>query len=141
MGESTKNTNFWLVVEDQEAEFLLLNRACLRLEPPPTVHWVPDGLEAQRYLAGVGEFGDRNRFPLPRLIISDLKMPRMDGFELLAWIKRQPSLSAIPFVVFTSSDLHQDRARAQELGVEAYLLKPTDSRVLVGVLEALSGAR
>jgi CheY-like chemotaxis protein len=91
-------------------------------------------MEARDYLTGAVPFGDWQGFPLPALILSDIKMPRFDGFELLEWVKLQPHLSNIPFVILTSSDLQTDLARADEFGADQYLVKPVDFGAFVAVL-------
>jgi two-component system, chemotaxis family, response regulator Rcp1 len=109
----------WLVAEDEENDFLLLRRACRRLEPEPVLFRVKDGMEAVNYLSGrtAGRV-------LPELILADLKMPRMNGLELLAWCKRDAVLRKVPFIMLTSSNADQDRSKAAELGVDEYLVKP-----------------
>src|SRR4051794_1862115 len=102
----------WLVAEDRPDDFLLLEHACAQIRPRPQLFWVKDGSEAQSYLSGEGRFSDREAFPLPDLILSDVKMPRLDGFELLAWVKAQPLLASIPFIMLTSSPLDCDQDRA-----------------------------
>jgi CheY-like chemotaxis protein len=128
------SARLWLAVENGADEFYLLQRVCLSFSPQPKLYWARDGIEARDYLAGAGPFGDRHRFPLPILILSDIKMPRFDGFELLEWVKLQPHLSKIPFVILTSSNLQADVARADEFGADQYLVKPVDFGAFVVVL-------
>lgn len=112
------NEDWWLVVEDHEDEFILMRRACARaLAPSPRLEWQSDGIAAVEYL--------KQRTDPPRLIVSDLKMPRMDGFELLAWAARQPFLRATPFVMLSNSGQGDDQRRALELGADGYWVKPT----------------
>ena len=129
------STNLWLVVEDGEDDFLLLQRACSRLTPPPRLHWAKDGLEAKAYLARVGAYADRKEFPLPALILSDLKMPLMDGLELLDWVKHNRRLSEIPFILLTCSNARRDLDRAHELGADDYVVKPTELADLAKLLD------
>ncbi len=128
----------WLVAEDNDDDFILLQRACSRIAPAPKLHRAKNGIEAQCYLAGMGAFAKRSLYPLPALILSDLKMPRMDGFELLAWVKSQVVLGRIPFVFLTCSMLERDRDRANELGANGYLVKPTNSVAFGCILQAVS---
>jgi DNA-binding response OmpR family regulator len=88
-------------------------------------HSVRDGAEAVEYLEGVGKFADRKEFPLPSVILLDLKMPRMNGFDFLEWMKHAPdNLCATPVVVMSSSDSAEDVSRAYRLGANAYMVKP-----------------
>ena len=98
-----------LVVEDNEDDFFLLRRALDKNEISNPVHWVKDGIEAIEYLSGKGKFGDRSQYPVPKVVIVDLKMPRLSGLELLEWIKQQqPELSLLPVLVMSSSNLPED---------------------------------
>jgi CheY-like chemotaxis protein len=69
------------------------------------------------------------------LILSDIKLHRLDGLELLEWVRLQPHLSKIPFVILTCSDLQADRARAVEFGADEYLVKPLEFRALATLLD------
>jgi len=69
----------WLVAEDTEDDFLLLQRACTRLSPAPKLQRASNGAEAQQYLAGEGPFNNRDAYPLPSMVVSDINMPLMDG--------------------------------------------------------------
>src|SRR5204862_7591360 len=88
------------------------------------LHVVTDGREATEYLAGTKKFADRAQFPLPSLMLLDLKMPFANGFEVLTWIQSQPALKELPIVVLTSSAEERDRKRAAELGAKGYFVKP-----------------
>src|SRR4051812_19738005 len=87
---------------------------------------VRDGEEALHYLSGEGRYSNRAEYPLPELILLDLKMPKVDGFELVRWIRRQPGFASIPVVVLTSSDAIRDVNRAYALGANSFLVKPLD---------------
>jgi CheY-like chemotaxis protein len=99
---------------------------------------VGDGAEAIDYLRGVDDYADRERFPLPVLILMDLKMPRVDGFEFLAWLRREPGLKIIPVVVFSSSNLPQDVRRAYDLGANSFIVKLEDNNALPQTLKTLA---
>ena len=96
----------------------------------PVAH-VPDGKHAIDYLQGTGIYSDRIRYPLPSLLITDLKMPNRTGFDLLAWIKTQAQFSQLPTIVLTSSAVESDKQRALELGASSYLVKPSHLEDLV----------
>lgn len=113
-----------LLVEDNEDDVFALKRA-FRLEKidnPLIV--VGDGQSAVDYLAGGGEFADREKFPLPFMVFLDLKLPYRNGFDVLAWIRTQPELASMVVVILSSSDESVDRLKAQELGARSYLVKP-----------------
>jgi len=85
---------------------------------------VRDGQEVLDYLEGQGQFADRTRHPLPQLLLLDLNMPRLDGFDVLAWVREQPGLNNVLIVIFSSSDEPRDINRAYGLGASSYLVKP-----------------
>ena len=85
---------------------------------------VDDGEKAVDYLSGAGLYADRAKFPLPVLVLLDLKLPRKGGHEVLAWLKAQPSLRRLPVVVLTSSNETGDINKAYDLGANSYLVKP-----------------
>ena len=85
---------------------------------------VKDGKLAKDYLAGNEPFDDRQRHPLPGLVLLDLNLPYWSGFEVLEWIRQQPQLRRVPVVIFTSSNRPDDIARAYDAGANGYLVKP-----------------
>ena len=115
-----------LLVEDREDDILLVRKAfkAAFIENPLQV--VRDGEEAIAYLQGEGRYSNRAEHPLPELILLDLKMPKMDGFDVLTWIRQQPGIRALPVVVLTSSDQIKDVNRAYDLGANSFLVKPLD---------------
>ena len=126
----------WLVAEDSEDDFFLLQRACASASSPPKLQRTRNGAEAQQYLLGDGVFGDRDVYPLPAMVVSDLKMPVMDGLELLAWLQGHRWEPIIRFVLLTSSDAQSDRDRAR--GADEYLLKPGKYADLVTTVVGIS---
>jgi CheY-like chemotaxis protein len=124
-----------LVAEDDPTDAYFFERAFKRAGIPVTLHFVRDGQEAVDYLQGEGQFTDRARHPLPQLVLLDLKMPRLDGFDVLEWVRKQPGLSGVLIVIFSSSDEPKDMNRAYGLGANSYLVKPHsmgELTVLVG---------
>jgi CheY-like chemotaxis protein len=111
-----------LIAEDNSDDYLLLERAFVRSELSARLHWVQDGHEARVYLEQ--SLSDPSRHPVPLFILGDVKMPRMDGFELLSWLKTHPSLKRIPFVMLSSSSQASDIKMAYEKGANSYLVKP-----------------
>src|SRR5207248_11721709 len=90
-----------LVVDDDADDVFFFERGLSKVEPPHNLVHVKSGLEAMHYLKGDGEFGDRDRFPKPVLMVLDVKMPFMDGFEVLAAVRRAKQLSKLPIVVWS----------------------------------------
>jgi CheY-like chemotaxis protein len=120
-----------LLAEDDDNDILFMQLAFKKasvLNPLLTVH---DGEEAIEYLKGNGKFGDRKDYPLPCLLLTDLKMPRANGFDLLCWVQRQPDLAHIPAIVLSSSDDPQDRQHALDLGAKEYWVKSAQIEVLM----------
>jgi len=115
-----------LLVEDREDDILLIRRALDQANVHNPLHIVRDGEEAISYLQSDGNYARRDEFPLPDLVLLDLKMPKVDGFELLQWIRQQPSLKALRVVVLTSSEDIFDINRAYELGANSFLVKPLE---------------
>ena len=133
----SQELKLWLVVEDDENDFILLQRALSRVDSKAKLRWVKDGTEAQDYLLNQNQFSDRARFPLPSLILSDLKMPRCSGLELVQWVRQQPDLRTLPFIIFSASDQPTDVGLAYQDGANWYLAKPSTFEDLVEMLRRL----
>jgi CheY-like chemotaxis protein len=127
-----------LLVEDDINDIFLVKRAfkMARLETPLQV--VTDGQQAVHYLSGEGKYADREVHPWPQLIVMDIKMPRMTGFEVLHWIKEDGPLRRIPVVIVSSSDRPEDINQAYELGANAYMVKPMDFRAVEHLFESIT---
>ncbi len=120
-----------LLVEDDQNDVFFLQYAFEAADITHPVHVVEDGQQAIDYLAGTGQFADRKRFPLPCLVLLDLKLPVKMGMEVLRWIRQQSSLQTLIVVVLTSSNDRDDIDQAYRLGARSYLVKPlsVDSRL------------
>jgi len=127
-----------LLVEDDADDVLLIQRAFRRAKIANPIQVVSDGDEAVAYLSGAGRYGDRRQFPLPVLILLDLKLPRRSGFEVLEWLRGQSGLKRTPVLVLTSSKETVDVNRAYELGANSYLLKPVTFRALQEIMKAIN---
>lgn len=123
-----------LWAEDDENDVLLFRRAFEKAGLPHRLIDVSDGREAVDYLAGEPPHDDRTRFPLPDLLVLDLKMPRLGGFEVLAWIQERPEFKRLPAVVMSSSNQERDIQRARGLGAADYFVKPCGPSALVELL-------
>ena len=124
-----------LLAEDDQNDVVLMRHAFERAGIPNPIVVVENGREAVDYLAGKGDFAQRGKFPLPGLMLLDLKMPWMDGFDVLVWLRRHPSFDALPVVVLTSSKLQSDIDRSRLLGAFDYRVKPHDFENLVLLLD------
>src|SRR5256714_10398929 len=126
LGRNIVPTRMILLAEDLEDDILLIRRAFTAAKITTPLFVVRDGDEATAYLSGTGKYANRAEFPLPNLILLDLKMPRLDGFDFLEWLRQQPQLKAIPVIVLTSSEDIADVNRAYALGANSFLVKPLE---------------
>jgi len=124
-----------LHIEDSEEDLILFQRACDAAGLPAVFHPVLDGLAAVAYLEGKGEFSDRSKYPLPNVIILDLNLPGMNGFDFLDWLREESGFS-LPVLVFTVSASVEDRARAMSAGATGFFVKPKDFETLVRLTES-----
>lgn len=115
-----------LLAEDREDDILLIKRAFSRAGINNPLQLVKSGEEAIAYLAGEGKFANRAEYPLPALLLLDLKMPVVDGFEVLRWIRDHESLKGLRVLVLTVSNRISDVNLAYELGANSFLVKPID---------------
>ena len=123
-----------LVAEDDLTDAYFFERAFKRAGIPVMLHFVRDGQEVIAYLQGEGQFADRTAHPLPQLVLLDLKMPRLDGFDVLEWVRKQPRLSGLQVVIFSSSGEPKDINRAYGLGANWYLVKPHSMEELTALV-------
>jgi CheY-like chemotaxis protein len=126
-----------LLVEDDDNDVVLIQRALRKADIPNEVQVVRDGERAIEYLEGSGEYKDRAKYPLPSLILLDLKLPRRSGHEVLEWVRRQDALKRLPVVILTSSRQAVDVNRAYDLGVNSYLVKPVTFDGLMELVRTL----
>ncbi len=115
-----------LVAEDDGEDVFMMQRAIGQMNALVTLHIAEDGEQMIDYLSGNEKYSDRTRFPLPALILLDIKMPRNNGFDVLEWLKKDGTLTHIPVVIVSASRVHTDLDKARELGALAYLVKPVD---------------
>jgi DNA-binding response OmpR family regulator len=124
-----------LHVEDDENDAVLFAKACERAAIPVVLRRVADGEEARDYLLGEGIFTNRAEHPFPQVIVLDLKLQGMNGFEFLAWLRSVKEWGAIPVLIFTSSLSREDKARAMAAGADSFFVKPASFEALVQMVE------
>lgn len=115
-----------LLVEDNPDDVELTLRALKTNHLSNKVHVVRDGAEAIEFLFGSGAYAARNHGAVPKVVLLDLKLPKVDGLEVLRRIKSDPQTKTIPVVVLTSSKEDQDVVKSYQLGVNSYIVKPVD---------------
>jgi CheY-like chemotaxis protein len=123
-----------LLVEGNHDDAMLCKRTLLRLRLKHRLHIVSSGEEALDYLNGSGEFVDRSKHPLPRLLLLDLGLPKMDGLEVLNWIRKRPDFVAIFIAIMTGYCATPDIHRAQERGIVSFLFKPVKGSELLELI-------
>jgi len=126
-----------LFAEDSDNDTLLIRCGFEKARFPFSFQFVEDGVEAVQYFTGKGKFADRERYPVPSVLLTDLRMPRMDGFELLEWVRGQAEWRNLPVIVVTGSNQVQDRKRAMDLGANFYIVKDLLMRPSQELLEAI----
>jgi CheY-like chemotaxis protein len=127
-----------LVADDDPNDVFFLRRAFKKAGLEYSIFDVRDGTEAVEYLSGSDGYKDRLKYPVPSLLFLDLKMPKMTGFEVLEWLQSHPEYKQMPVVVFSSSALDTDKARAVSLGASEYRVKPNDLDELISMVRQVS---
>ena len=136
LGDTTRQSVI-LLAEDDANDVFLFRRAVQKAGLPSKVVDVPDGREAVHYLSGEPPYSNRALFPIPDLLLLDLKMPLMDGFDVLSWKKARPEWADLPAVVLSSSTIEEDIKKARTLGARDYLIKPSDTAKLMKLVQDL----
>lgn len=127
-------SNVILLAEDDPNDVFFMQRALDKAGVNLPVRVARNGQEAIDYLSGSGKFSDSAGFTLPQLLLLDMKMPFVDGFEVLEWVRSQPALKELPVIILTSSSEDRDRQRAAELGAKAYFVKPPTREMVLQIL-------
>jgi CheY-like chemotaxis protein len=126
-----------LLAEDDVNDALLIRRAFVKNAIANPIQVVPDGEEAIAYLTGQGVYQDRGQFPFPKFFITDLKMPRKSGFEILEWVLANEECCVVPTIVLSSSKQPDDIRRAYALKAHSYFVKPADFSQLQAVVKQI----
>jgi CheY-like chemotaxis protein len=126
-----------LLVEDSSDTVLLVQRAFLKANIHHHLAVVGDGDAAIQYLSGSSPYSDRARYPLPDLILLDIKIPNRSGHEVLKWLRQQPDLQRLLVVILSSSKEPADIDRAYTLGANSYLVKPVEFNALSEMMSVL----
>ena len=134
----TVNPSPVLIVEDDDDTILLLRRALHKAGVTTPLQVAKNGEQAIEYLGGTGRYCDWKQFPLPSIVLLDLKMPGISGFDVLKWIRQQPGIKALRVAVLTASTLQQDIKTAYDLGANIFLSKPMDLSKLVEMMAMLN---
>jgi CheY-like chemotaxis protein len=113
-----------LIAEDDENDAIILERALRKVGFSNPFHFCRDGTDVLRYLCAEEPYQNREAFPFPRMLITDLKMPKMGGIEVLKWLYQHPECHLIPKIVLTASRQQADIQEAYKCGVNSYLVKP-----------------
>ena len=126
-----------LIADDDADDRMLIEDAFEENGISNQIHFVEDGEQLLAFLRREGGFADRANEPLPRLILLDLNMPKVDGRTALAAIKEDPALNQIPVVILTTSRADTDISKAYALGVNSFISKPLSFDGLVSIVNAI----
>lgn len=124
-----------LLAEDGADDVFLIRSAFKKCGFQDLIYVVGNGEEVVRYLKGEGAYADRERFPVPHLLLLDLNMPRMNGFDVLSWIRARQEWMCLPIIVLTTSFYGPEIKRAYDLGANSFITKPPDFSQLVASLK------
>jgi CheY-like chemotaxis protein len=126
------------LVEDDENDALLFRIGMERAGVQHILMIVPNGEEALAYLQGSGKYSDRATFRFPSLLITDLKMPRVTGFELLEWLQKNGGENQVPAIVLSGSILARDRERALKLGARTFCVKVAEPEEIIRLVKEVT---
>lgn len=124
------------LAEDNADDVFFMRRAMKAAGIANPVEILSDGRQAVAYLEGKGAYADRAAHPFPRLLLLDLKLPLLSGFQVLEWMRGRPETRVLPVIVLTSSGQYKDINRAYELGANAFLVKPSGADNLASQMKA-----
>jgi CheY-like chemotaxis protein len=128
-----------LLVDDSENDLFIMRKAFEKAQFNHPVYEVYNGVEAISFLRGDPPYNDREKYPLPTVMIMDLNMPKQNGFDVLGWLKLQPGLKRLPVMLMTASVRSEDVDKAFDLGANAFLVKPSTLAGLTDMIRCLHG--
>jgi CheY-like chemotaxis protein len=128
-----------LLVEDNADDVTFVRMAFQKNKVAEVLEVVSSGSEAIQYLGGAGPYADRQKYPMPSLLLLDLGLPLVDGFEVLKWVRAHQGLSRLPIAVLTGSEYPQHRRRAYELGANSFVIKPGGLEGFYAMINAVLG--
>jgi len=134
---STTEPCLILMADDDANDVFLFRRVLSQSATPHSLMHVRDGFETLKYLRGEEPYDDRARHPQPHLVILDLKMPHMDGFDVLQAVRWDGKLSKVMFVVLSGSNIEEDERRSLQLGARAYFMKPFGLEKMARLVEVI----
>jgi two-component system response regulator len=126
-----------LQVEDDPNDVFFLNYALKKAGVTNPVQIAVDGQQAIDYLAGVGKYADRELYPMPCLVLLDLKLPYVMGLEVLTWIRLNPQSESLVVIILSASTESTDVTAAYQLGANAFLSKPSEANKLESIVKAI----
>jgi CheY-like chemotaxis protein len=126
-----------LLVEDCENDLTFMRHAFQQARSNHPLQEVRNGEEAIAYLKGEGKYGDRNKFPLPIVMLLDLNLPKKNGYDVLTWVRAQPNLKRLAIIILTASTRIEDVECAYYLGATSYLAKPSNLETLEAMVRCL----
>jgi CheY-like chemotaxis protein len=132
------NTTPILLVEDSSDNVLLVRHAMHKAGITTPLQVVTSGEQAIEYLRGTNGYSDWGQFPLPAIVLLDLKMPGLNGFDVLKWIRQRPGLKALRVAMLTCSDLPSEIKQAHDLGANIFLTKPIELDRLIQIMKTLN---
>lgn len=126
-----------LIVEDNDRDRFLFKHAMEKLKVANPMHFVVDGQQAIEYLDGRGEYADREKHPVPMLVLLDYHMPKVNGAEVLRWMRNDERFRKIAVVMMTSTISEWELKRATDAGADSYLVKPGDLAGIMRIIQEL----
>ena len=123
------------MADDSEDDRFFVERALDASGLGMFFHGVCDGQQAIDYLKAKEDFANRNKYPFPNLLLLDIKMPAVDGFDVLAWLREHPECKVIPTIIFSSSSRESDVHHSYVLGANAFIVKPTSAEELTKLIQ------
>jgi|tagenome__1003787_1003787.scaffolds.fasta_scaffold20715333_4 DNA-binding response OmpR family regulator len=127
-----------LYVEDEETDAILMEIAFTKEGLQGALRRVSSGQAAMDYISRIGSDTEREKYPSPAVVLLDLNLPEISGFDFLEWLRAHPVHSALPVVIFSSSGRTEDQARGHLLGANDYIIKPNSPRLFREVTRNLN---